>query len=92
MSYSTPDELIIYFGRFFFFCETISIMVFFFCLENIKHHLAKYIHRTFRPEVVKLVRLNERQGLIRARLTGAKLATGDVLIFLDSHCEANQLW
>lgn len=44
------------------------------------------------PPIVKLVRLKERHGLIRARLEGAKVAIGDILIFLDSHCEANQQW
>ncbi|XP_039748041.1 uncharacterized protein LOC120625145 [Pararge aegeria] len=31
-------------------------------------------------------------GLTRARLEGARFATGDVLVFLDSHCEAQQDW
>ncbi|XP_050693261.1 probable N-acetylgalactosaminyltransferase 9 isoform X2 [Eriocheir sinensis] len=44
------------------------------------------------PPLVRLVRLRERHGLIRARLEGAKAAVGDVLIFLDSHCEANEMW
>ncbi len=37
--------------------------------------------------VVRIVREKERVGLIRARLTGAKVANGDVLTYLDSHCE-----
>lgn len=31
-------------------------------------------------------------GLIRARLQGARVATGDVMIFLDAHCEATKDW
>ena len=42
--------------------------------------------------IVIFLRLKSRQGLIRARLTGARAAKGDVLIFLDSHCEANTGW
>lgn len=48
--------------------------------------LDRYIE-TRLPSKVRLVRLKERQGLIRARLAGAKEAIGDVIIFLDSHCE-----
>jgi len=39
-----------------------------------------------------LVRLRTRRGLMLARMEGAWRATGDVLIFLDSHIEATTGW
>ena len=47
---------------------------------------------TWPDGIVHIVRLKERSGLIRARNAGAKAATGDVLIFLDSHCETGPGW
>lgn len=40
----------------------------------------------------RVIHLPERVGLIRAKVQGAELAKGDVLIFLDSHCECNDGW
>ena len=41
---------------------------------------------------IRLFKNNAREGLIRTRTYGAKQATGDVLVFLDAHCEVNRNW
>lgn len=53
--------------------------------------LERYILKKL-PSKVKLKRLRTRNGLIKARLVGAELASGDVLLFLDSHCECGYDW
>ncbi|KAI4456061.1 n-acetylgalactosaminyltransferase [Holotrichia oblita] len=44
------------------------------------------------PVPVFVFRTEKRSGLIRARLLGAKHVTGDVITFLDAHCECTEGW
>ncbi|XP_017473458.1 PREDICTED: putative polypeptide N-acetylgalactosaminyltransferase 9 isoform X1 [Rhagoletis zephyria] len=41
---------------------------------------------------VQILRAPKREGLIRARLLGARHATAPVLTYLDSHCECTEGW
>ncbi|CAD7006366.1 unnamed protein product [Ceratitis capitata] len=41
---------------------------------------------------LKILRLTTHEGLIRARIAGARVATGEVLVFLDAHVEATHNW
>ncbi|XP_076025042.1 polypeptide N-acetylgalactosaminyltransferase 10-like [Genypterus blacodes] len=57
--------------------------------EHLQVVLEEYIVRL--PKV-RILRTQKREGLIRTRLLGATAARGEVITFLDSHCEANVNW
>ena len=44
------------------------------------------------PLPVRVLRTGKRSGLIRARLIGAKDVKGQVITFLDAHCECTEGW
>lgn len=56
----------------------------------LKDQLDDYVSKL--PIITKVLRLKTREGLVSARLLGAKEATGEVLTFLDAHCECNTGW
>lgn len=54
--------------------------------KPLDQYIARYFHK------VQIVRLPVRMGLIRARMIGARKATAEVLVILDSHIEVNHNW
>jgi len=59
--------------------------VFLFFVEHLGRKLEEYVETL--PVPTYVFRTETRSGLIRARLLGAKHVTGDVITFLDAHCE-----
>ncbi|ALC48047.1 GalNAc-T2 [Drosophila busckii] len=58
--------------------------------ENLRTKLDHYVQQF--QGLVKIIRNKEREGLIRTRSRGAMEATGEVIVFLDAHCEVNLNW
>nr|XP_033801743.1 polypeptide N-acetylgalactosaminyltransferase 13 isoform X3 [Geotrypetes seraphini] len=58
--------------------------------DFLKSSLEKYVENLEVP--VKVIRMEQRSGLIRARLRGAMASKGQVLTFLDAHCECTTGW
>lgn len=61
-------------------------------LEDLKVDLKPRLDELDAGHKCKIIRNANREGLIRSRVFGARQATGDILIFLDSHIEVNHEW
>ncbi|KAL1021439.1 hypothetical protein UPYG_G00013270 [Umbra pygmaea] len=57
--------------------------------DQLKTHLDEYV---LQLKIVRVLRQRERTGLITARLLGAQAAQGEILTFLDAHCECFDGW
>lgn len=61
--------------------------------ENLANKLVKFtLEQKALPPIIKVMRLEERHGAMKARIIGAKEAQCKVLVFLDAHCEVNHNW
>ncbi|KAH0563812.1 Polypeptide N-acetylgalactosaminyltransferase 5 [Cotesia glomerata] len=58
--------------------------------DHLKQNLENYVNTLPVPTFV--LRTGKRSGLIRARLLGAKHVKGQVITFLDAHCECTEGW
>ena len=73
----------------FVFLKLIFLLFYSFS-DFLKRPLESYVKKLKVP--VHVIRMEQRSGLIRARLKGAAVSKGQVTTFLDAHCECTVGW
>lgn len=76
-----PPEVCTNTNLIFFTSNTFRFLLTEFLGEELDNYVATLPVRT------KVLRLAQREGIVAARILGAKTATADTLTFLDAHCE-----
>jgi polypeptide N-acetylgalactosaminyltransferase len=71
-----------------------TLLIKYFYLFPVSEHLGKQLedYVSTLPVPVYVLRTEKRSGLIRARLLGAEHVKGQVITFLDAHCECTEGW
>ena len=59
--------------------------------DDVFSKLKKVVPRKVRLKV-RQVRSTIKRGVVKSQMEGAKLALGDVIVFMDSKCEVNKNW
>ena len=67
-------------------------MIIFISLDDFKQILDNYIKAVFDPGVIHLHRSRTSLGLIKARNLGVRLASGNIIVSMDSHMEVQDYW
>uniref|UniRef100_A0A1I7XSB1 Glyco_trans_2-like domain-containing protein n=1 Tax=Heterorhabditis bacteriophora TaxID=37862 RepID=A0A1I7XSB1_HETBA len=60
--------------------------------HRLTEHLQRFVKTNTSNTNIIIIRSDERQGLIRAKTLASRQATGEVIVFLDSHCEVSDRW
>ena len=61
-------------------------------VDDESHPPASDVLDTMNNPLIRIIRNEERQGLIRAKTQGARAAKGEVIIYLDAHIRAYPGW
>lgn len=58
-----------------------------YLFKDLDEHIANY-----KPDLVKIIRLKERSGLMKARMAGIREAKAEIVVIMDAHIEVNTNW
>jgi polypeptide N-acetylgalactosaminyltransferase len=61
-------------------------------LDYLYKPLETYVKESFPKLNIKILNLKERHGIAKARVAGAKEATGKILFMMESHIELAYNW